>query len=332
MPRLPPMSSPPPAPGSPSFNPAYPPQPRAGGAPRARDEASPRGGAPRGPRAVAPAPAPAGGARKFTLLGGDRALDGLGEPAGELDAMLGAPDGDDRTAEVTSDQLVTFAKNMAESEIRKASENLRVSKMLSQAQGAGSLDDALYAQLQTLDENGDGEISGDEVVAFAKSFAEKQVALMEERAKVEAAEAEARQLRRRLGASVAAILVMASLLAVSTAANLLGTTKVVKNYHFVETRGDALTNEAGDTLQCASAEFTYVAGASGDNATASSSTLTTRGGEAVATKSADFDTASGVLAGASGQALAARAAQGSTRERNSQLQRLRSRPFSTRSG
>ena len=95
----------------------------------------------------------------------------------------------------------------------------------------------------------------------------------------------------------------------------------------------ALTNEAGDTLQCASAEFTYVAGrAAGDNATASSSTLTTRSGEAVATKSADFDTASGVLAGASGQALAARAAQGSARERNSQLQRLRSRPVSTRFG
>ncbi|MDA9173093.1 hypothetical protein N9O24_00755, partial [bacterium] len=46
-------------------------------------------------------------------------------------------------------------------------------------------------RLQTLDENGDDDISGDEVVIFAENFAAQQVTLAEEHAHAEAAEAAA---------------------------------------------------------------------------------------------------------------------------------------------
>ena len=52
---------------------------------------------------------------------------------------------------------------------------------------------------------------------------------------------------------------IAALLGMSTAANVIatirGTENVVEKYHYTETREDRLTNEDGDTLQCASAEF-----------------------------------------------------------------------------
>ena len=155
-------------------------------------------------------------------------------------------------------------------------------------------------RLQTLDENGDGEISGDEVVIFAKNFAAQQVTLAEEHARAEAAEAESKQLRTRLGYAFGAILAMSALLTraaaqagaggdlarrdagrrCATAVQLLGTNRVVKKFHYTETRGTTLTNDQGETLECASADFAV--GVAGGNATA----LVARDGTPLATKSA----------------------------------------------
>lgn len=136
------------------------------------------------------------------------------------------------------------------------------------------------------------------MVAFAKNFAAQQVALAEEYARAEAAEAESKQLRARLLYAISAIVIMAGLLSVSTAATFFGTNKIVKKYHFTETRGDMLTNEAGETLSCASAEFAL----GGDG---NASTLVSRDGAEIATRSADLETSGGMLADRSGQPLVA---------------------------
>ncbi|KAH8059622.1 hypothetical protein JL722_5251 [Aureococcus anophagefferens] len=102
----------------------------------------------------------------------------------------------DGAGEVTTEDLKLFAKKVAETELKRAQEDRRLSKMITRAVGQGDdLDASLLEQLQTLDENGDGEISGDEVVIFAKNFAAQQVTLAEEHARAEAAEAESKQLR-----------------------------------------------------------------------------------------------------------------------------------------
>jgi len=199
-----------------------------------------------------------------------------------------------KSDQVTSDDLCDFAKNIAQVEILKAQENLRVSRVIkkvrpvsflckieAQATDGGALDDALLNQLESLDNDGDGEISVDEVVAFAKNFAAQQVELADEHARADAAKAEAKQLRARLFYAISAVVIMAALLTLSTAVTFLGTNRVVKKYHYTETRGAMLTNEDGETLACASAEFAL--GGAGN----ASSTLVSREGVEIATKSAD---------------------------------------------
>ena len=86
----------------------------------------------------------------------------------------------------------------------------------------------LEMMLQTLDEDGDGEVSNDEIVSFCARFAEQQLAhAQDELAKEvelrEAAEGESRTLRTRVVFLAAGMVVMALLLTLSTAANLFGT-------------------------------------------------------------------------------------------------------------
>lgn len=96
----------------------------------------------------------------------------------------------------------------------------------------------------------------------AKNFAQKQVALAEQTAKREAAERETKATRTRVLYLLAAVATLVVLLVASTAMNVImttrGTTKVVEKYHYTETRGNALTNEQGETLQCASADMEVV--------------------------------------------------------------------------
>jgi len=77
-----------------------------------------------------------------------------------------------------------------------------------------------FYRLRSLDEDGDGEISAEEVMHFAKNFAAQQVKLAEERARAEEAEVETRAARRRAAWLLAAVLLLAALLAGSTAATL----------------------------------------------------------------------------------------------------------------
>ena len=69
-----------------------------------------------------------------------------------------------------------------------------------------------------------------------------------------------------------------------------GTTEIVKNYHFTETRGANLTDADGNMLQCAPPT---VGGA-----------LAAADGGALSTKSADLDAEGGVLTRPSGASLA----------------------------
>ena len=89
---------------------------------------------------------------------------------------------------------------------------------------------------------------------------------------------------------------MAGLLAMSTVANIVGTNKIVKNYHFTETRGANLTDANGAMLQCAPPS---VGGA-----------LAAADGETLATKSADLDTTTGTLTTPEGGHIAVTAATG----------------------
>ena len=106
-----------------------------------------------------------------------------------------SPDGD---GEVTVDDVIKCAKDHAERELRKVHESRRVSAVLRAGHADGSIDAQLRKQLETLDEDGDGEISNEEVVHFCKNFAQQQLALAEEHEAREAAERDARQLRTRL--------------------------------------------------------------------------------------------------------------------------------------
>merc|ERR1712091_148355 len=83
---------------------------------------------------------------------------------------------------------------------------------------------------------------------------------------------------------------MALLLAASTAANVAGTTTIVKKYHYTETRGANLTDADGTLLQCAPPNV--------------GGTLADAGGGALKTKSADLDAATGVLQRPDGATLA----------------------------
>ena len=105
------------------------------------------------------------------------------------------PDGD---SEVTVDDVMKCAKDHAERELRKIHESRRVSAIIRAGHADGSIDAQLRKQLATLDEDGDGEISNEEVVHFCKNFAQQQLALAEEHEAREAAERDARQLRTRL--------------------------------------------------------------------------------------------------------------------------------------
>ena len=105
------------------------------------------------------------------------------------------PDGD---SEVTVDDVMKCAKDHAERELRKVHESRRVSAIIRAGHADGSIDAQLRKQLATLDEDGDGEISNEEVVHFCKNFAQQQLVLAEEQEAHEAAKQEARQLRTRL--------------------------------------------------------------------------------------------------------------------------------------
>ena len=116
------------------------------------------------------------------------------EPAEPVVAAL-SPDGG---GEVTVDDVIKCAKDHAERELRKVHEDRRVSAILRAGHADGSIDAQLRKQLEMLDEDGDGEISNEEVIHFCKNFAEQQLSLAEEHEAREAAERDARQLRTRL--------------------------------------------------------------------------------------------------------------------------------------
>lgn len=100
--------------------------------------------------------------------------------------------------EVTVNDVIKCAKDHAERELRKVHESRRVSAVLRAGHADGSIDAQLRKQLEMLDEDGDGEISNEEVVHFCKNFAQQQLEFAEEHAARETAESEARQLRTRL--------------------------------------------------------------------------------------------------------------------------------------
>ena len=100
--------------------------------------------------------------------------------------------------EISVDEVMRCAKVHAELELRKVHEGRRVSAIIRAGEADGSIDAKLRKQLETLDEDGDGEISNEEVVHFCKHFANHQLVFAEEHAAREAAEEEARQLRSRL--------------------------------------------------------------------------------------------------------------------------------------
>ena len=104
----------------------------------------------------------------------------------------------------------------------------RVTAYLNREGVSCSMEARLEMMLQTLDEDGDGEVSNDEIVSFCARFAEQQLAhAQDELAKEvelrEAAEGESRTLRTRVVFLAAGMVVMALLLTLSTAANLFGT-------------------------------------------------------------------------------------------------------------
>ena len=100
--------------------------------------------------------------------------------------------------EITVDDVIRCAKHHAERELRKVHEGRRVTEILRAGHEDGSIDASLVRQLETLDADGDGVISNEEVANFCKHFAEQQLALAEEHEAREAAEHETRQLRTRL--------------------------------------------------------------------------------------------------------------------------------------
>ena len=158
-------------------------------------------------------------------------------------------------------ELRGFARAVADEEIRKKVQvedhvpgDHRVSAIIRRVHDQGG-DDALEKALAEIDENGDGEIDGDEIIAFARKFAAEQVGLARQQARAEKAEKESRELRARLGWALAAIVFMACGFMLQSIFQARNTKKTVREYHYVETRGSALTNEEGETLACASADF-----------------------------------------------------------------------------
>ena len=139
-----------------------------------------------------------------------------------------------------------FALRVAEQKITETSGGNahRVSVMVQKAKE--TVDDALLQHLAYIDTNGDGEIDADEIIAFAKHFAEQQVALAEESAKRELAEIETKAMRTRVWYLLMLVLCMGGLLCASTAMNVVltirGTRNVVKEFHYTETRGDVLSS------------------------------------------------------------------------------------------
>ena len=115
------------------------------------------------------------------------------------------------------------------------------------------MDEMLRKQLETIDKNGDGVIDGDEIMNYAKNFAEQQLELAEESTRRENAEKETKAANMRLKYALVALLAMVAMFCTSTAVNLIGTNKVVKKYHFSEAHDGKLTDTDGETLQCASA-------------------------------------------------------------------------------
>ena len=73
----------------------------------------------------------------------------------------------------------------------------------------------------------------------------------------------------------------AAIVSRAQAANIFGTNKVVKKYHFTETRGANLTDENGIMLQCAAPSV--------------NGSLTAADGGALATKNADMTVSGGAL-------------------------------------
>ena len=157
-------------------------------APNARDALADAGEEAESPRALDLELAPPSEKTSFVLRASQA---GRAEPAV---AALGL----EEDGEVTVEDVIKCAKDHAERELRKIHEDRRVSAIIRAGQADGSIDEQLRKQLVTLDEDGDGEISNDEVVHFCKNFAQQQLAFAEEHAAREAAESEARQLRTRL--------------------------------------------------------------------------------------------------------------------------------------
>ena len=78
------------------------------------------------------------------------------------------------------------------------------------------MDKMLRDQPERIDANGDGEIDGDEIVAFVLDFAQQQVELAEERARRELAESEAKATRTRLKYAGVLIFILITLFGLST--------------------------------------------------------------------------------------------------------------------
>ena len=67
-----------------------------------------------------------------------------------------------------------------------------------------------------------------------------------------------------------------------------GTHKTVREYHYLETRGAALTDERGATLECENPYLSVQGNGTGTGGNGSAAALTTKGGVVLATASSDF--------------------------------------------
>ena len=73
--------------------------------------------------------------------------------------------------DVTSDDLIKYAKDVAAQELKaQGHSELHVEDLIALANEDGTVDEMLREQLESLDEDGDGDISLDEVLHFAKNF------------------------------------------------------------------------------------------------------------------------------------------------------------------
>ena len=141
--------------------------------------------------------------------------------------------------------LAQLARRVAADEIERAQAEHRVSRLVAGV-GGDHIEDALREQLLKLDD-GDGVISGENVVNFARDFARERLSA------ADAAKAH-RQTRRTLTLVAASLLFLVALFSGATAWTLRGTRDIAEDFHFVETRGDRVTTTDGETLRCASDE------------------------------------------------------------------------------